>query len=153
MSFPEIITSVLSVISIVLSLWAAHRASQVDADELRLSKRADLHAMLTQIDQVMIGDPQIAAIFKSVGGALPELKDPLTVVKADTYIQMHFNLFELAFAQFKALKKVSRSEAEIADAWDRFVVAFFKDCDRAKTVWNRQREALRLAFRPKNPII
>lgn len=147
MSIAEVVTSILATVSIVLSLWAAMRAGKVGFDELRLSKRVDLHSMLLDIDKVLVDEPRIAALFKSIGADLPPIDDPLLIVKGDVYIQMHLNLFELSFSQFKELKLLNRAEEEISDAWDRTIVEFFKDCDRAEVVWRRQRDEYYDGFR------
>jgi hypothetical protein len=107
--------------------------------QLRLSNRTELHKILLEIDRELLHDPSLYAMFRSNPGSLQAGTSPEDIAKQDIYVAMYLNMFELSFAQFKELKGLSPAEKEISEAWDRFIVSFFRDCIRAKTTWDRFR--------------
>ena len=137
----------LSALSLIVSLWAAYKASKFSNYQLRLSNRSDLHNMLLEIDREMLHDPTLSSMFKSNPTFSPSPTSPTATIKEDTYVYMHLNLFELSFAQFKEIKDLSSVEKEVSAAWDRTIISFFEDCPRATHTWLRFRETYYSSFR------
>lgn len=136
----------LSVASLVIATWAALKANRLSTDDLRISRRSELHAILLEIDREILHDPSLYGMFRSCPIDMPKSDDPFLLAKQDIYVAMHLNLFEMAFAQFKDLSRMTQAEREISEAWESFVVSFFEDCTRALPVWNRYRHTYYASF-------
>ncbi|MFY9554379.1 MAG: hypothetical protein WAV47_06615 [Blastocatellia bacterium] len=147
MSSSEWTTVLLSISSVVISLWAAFKASSLSSSQLRLSNRLELHKLLLEIDRELLHDPSLFSMFKSNVASLPPSTTPVELAKQDVYVTMYLNMFEVAFAQFKELRRLSSVEREISAAWERFIVSFFQDCHRAKPVWDRFKDTYYASFR------
>jgi hypothetical protein len=128
----------LSLIAIVVSVWAAKKANDIAGNELRLSRRVDLHNMLFEVDREALNNPELLAIFKS--SKLRPSEEPIKIAQYDRYIYLFFNLFELSHSQFKVLRALTSEEQEISRAWDKTIEWFFEDCHRATVVWEDIRE-------------
>jgi hypothetical protein len=135
----------LSLIAIVVSVWAAKKANDIAGNELRLSRRVDLHNMLFEVDREALNNPELLAIFKS--SELKPSDEPIKIAQYDRYIYLFFNLFELSHSQFKVLRALTSEEQEISRAWDKTIEWFFDDCYRAKVVWENIRENTYVTFR------
>lgn len=137
----------LSGLSLIVSIWAAYKATKLSDYRLRLSNRAQLHAMLLEIDREMLHDPSLATMFKSSSSFASLPTSSIELDKQVSYVTMYLNLFELSFAQFKELKGLTSAEKEVSEAWDRFIVSFFEDCIRAKETWDKYRPTYYSTFR------
>ena len=104
----NVISLVLSLISLVVSIWAAKKANDIAGNELRLSRRADLHNMLFEIDREALNNPELLAIFKSSG--MKPSEEPMKIAQYDRYIYLFFNVFELSHSQFKVLRGMTSDE-------------------------------------------
>jgi hypothetical protein len=140
------LTVILSVASLAIAMWAALKANRLSTDDLRISRRSELHAFLLEIDRELLHDPRLYGMFKSCPIDMPKSDDPLLLAKQDIYVAMYLNLFEMAFAQFKDLRGMTQAEREISEAWGSFVVSFFEDCTRARPVWERYRNTYYVSF-------
>ena len=134
MSSIEIATIFISVISLTISLWATARTNHIANNDLRLSGRTELHSLLHNLDQLMIEKPELSTLYKSYSKYTSNMASPSIPIQ-NSYILMHFNLFELAFSLFKETRKLSIEEVEIACAWEATMTEFFRDCIRSKDVW------------------
>lgn len=141
----NVISLVLSLISLVVSIWAAKKANEIAGNELRLSRRADLHNMLFEIDREALNNPELLAIFKSSG--MKPSEEPMKIAQYDRYIYLFFNVFELSHSQFKVLRGMTSDEQEISQAWDKTIGWFFDDCYRARVVWEDIRANTYSTFR------
>jgi hypothetical protein len=139
------ISLLLSLIAVVVSIWAAKKANDIAGNELRLSRRVDLHNMLFEIDREALNNPELLAIFKS--SKMKPSDEPMKIAQYDRYIYLFFNLFELSHSQFKVLRELTSEEQEISRAWDKTIAWFFDDCRRATVVWENIRENTYVTFR------
>jgi len=145
--FIAIIAAGFSALSLIVSIWAAYKATKLGNYQLRLSNRTELHTMLLEIDREMLHDPSLAVMFKTSSRFTSSSTSPIDIDKQDVYVTMYLNLFELSFAQFKELKGLTPAEEEVSEAWDRFILSFFEDCTRAREVWARYRATYYSSFR------
>lgn len=141
------VAAIFAAFSVVVSLWAAHRASKFSDNQLRLSNRADLHMLLLELDRELLHDPSLYSMFRSRPSGVSKPASPEHIVKLDTYVVMYLNLFELAHAQFRNLQLLTPHEREVAEAWNTFAVDFFADCERAIPVWHQWRQNYYASFR------
>ncbi len=146
--FISLIALVFSGLSLCLSLWAVVKSSKFSNYQLRLSNRAELHKMLLEIDRECLHDPSLHSMFKSES-VTDRASSNLSTdsVKQETYIKMYLNMFELSFAQFKQIKSLSSSEKEIAEAWDHFIIYFFRNCTSASAIWSKISDTYYVSFR------
>lgn len=144
MSPTELATSIISIVSIAIALWAAYKAADLSSHQMRLGNRAVLHRMLLEIDRELLHDPDLYSMFKS--NPLPESGNQPDLRKEEMYVAMYLNMFEFSFAQFKELKNLTGSEAEVSQAWDRFIVSFFDDCLPARSAWAKLKGTYYVSF-------
>lgn len=127
----------------MVSLWAARKASDQTTYDLKLSNRAALHGMLLEIDRELLHDPALAAFFDN-GAEATLTKDQLARLRA--YACMYFNLFEMAFAQFNDVERLTASEKEFSDAWDRLARDVLNRSQIARAYWPEIKHAYYTAF-------
>jgi len=142
----SLISVAAAILAIAISVWAARMAREVGIRELQLSRRAELHSMLLDLEKEMLHDTRLIRIYRSDASAHPST-DPLEVARLEQYVRMHFGLFELLHSEFRVLTRLNKDEREISDGWHRFMADFFRQSEVARRVWKREGDIYYRSFR------
>lgn len=142
----DILSLIIAVISLLFSSYTAFKTNQIANNEIRLSRRTELHSLMHTIEQVLIDKPELALIFKSEADHKGKYTEPSVAVQ-EAYVFMHFNLFELAYSLFKETSELSKNEQEIQEAWNCTIENFFDNCIPSTSLWNEHKSTYYKSFR------
>jgi hypothetical protein len=146
MTATDIISLSLSIISLLVSFWAVFKTNQISNNDIRLSRRSELHNLMQSVEQVLLDKPELALIFKSEQDHKDKLELPPLPVQ-EAYVFMHLNLFELAYSLFQETRRLNKKELEISSAWDITIEDFFNNCIPAKNIWQEFKSTYYKSFR------
>lgn len=146
MTQSELVTVGISLVSLLIAIWAAIKANRLSSHEIRLARRIELHGLLLEIDRELLHDPSLFGMFRSNPGG-KDTTSTLAPEKQEMYVVMYLDLFEAAHSVFRETRRLSAAEREVVAAWERFVKSFFEDCIPAPAIWKKHRADFYDSFR------
>lgn len=146
MTYIEVFTVIIALISLVISYITAVKANLATNNDLRLSRRAELHSLMQAIEQVLIDKPELVLMFKSEQDHSGQYNLPPLAVQ-EAYVFMHLNLFELAYSINLETSHLSANQNEISEAWDATIENFFINCIPACSIWQEYKALYYKSFR------
>ncbi len=138
----EILSVVISAISLFLALFSVRIAWQYKQSSERLSANTIFTSHLVTIDKCLIDQPELWMAFDDHPLAKTIQTTPLISARIDAYLLMVFNLLSTTYAfyvQGIGEKRMRYEDREYWEAWKCYAMEVMKDSSRARELFKHAR--------------
>jgi hypothetical protein len=136
MTATEVITVLISVVSIVVAVYAAVKTKALSEQQLRLGNRNEFQKMLFEITRQMLAEPILYSIYDDHPLASARHDDLAENAKRESVVWLFFHMFELVFAFYPG-EPDSPIERESLRCWNVYCASFFRRSSLARAMISR----------------
>lgn len=130
---------VISIFSIVVSLYVAYRAWHFnEITTRRLGREAHVRFVI-EIDKALIDALQLWAVFDDHPLAKSKDNSPEAVGKREAFIYLHYNMFEIVRDYYTNIIRRKKEDNDYWISWENYMQQFFIKSQLARTLFKEQR--------------
>lgn len=124
-------------LSLLISLYVALRNWRYSETAVRYTSRNQYMNALFDIDRQLIARPELWAIYDHNALAQAKSMEPAEIARRQAFIFYHLNLFETVFSDYVKVLRLTPTDREYWDSWQRYMYDFFATSSEARAVFER----------------
>jgi hypothetical protein len=115
---PETLSLCISIISLLVAIFAARYSYQLGARQVHLAARHDFLKQLLEVDKELIRDPSLWALYDNHPMAKLRTGDPAHEGRLEAFAYLKFNIYNMVFVYAREMSASSLADRELFECYD-----------------------------------